>query len=156
MPRKGEFPTRENCDPDNPEEAFLWMFAALPGVRGGQLMMPIDYYRQISKRLWELGARPVAEPTLEYVPPTATEPNWTTSPGRWVPVGTAPKRTMRDQAEDALTNMSYQQKAELLTALEVWESEGSLPDSKAGRVAATLNDEQRTVVLDVLRGQRGA
>ncbi|WP_037084585.1 DUF2744 domain-containing protein [Prescottella equi] len=67
-----DLPTRENCDPNNPEEAFLWMFVGLPGVNGASMIMGPDYYRQISKQLWELGARPSAEPIkhLEY--------------GRWV------------------------------------------------------------------------
>lgn len=127
------------------------MFAALPGLRGGPLMMPIEYYRQVSKRLWDLGARPVEEPTLEWVAPSATEPNWLTSPGRWVPAGTAPARTLRDEARDAIAPMSSQQKAELFEALEADE----LPDTKAGRVAATLSEAQRRAVHDVLREQRG-
>lgn len=154
MPRKGDFPTRDNCDPNNPEEAFLWMFAALPHVRGAPLIMPIDYYRAISKRLWDLGARPAAEPTLEWVPPSATEPNWLTSPGRWVPAGTAPKRTDRDEARDAIARMSIQQKAELFTVLEALEAGEPLPDSPAGRVVNTLSFEQREVVLAVLRSER--
>ena len=73
------FPTRENCNPDNPEEAFLWMFVALPHVKGGPLMMPVEFYRLVSKRLWELGARPVEEPTLQWVAPMATE-YWSLAP----------------------------------------------------------------------------
>ncbi|UVT24982.1 DUF2744 domain-containing protein [Rhodococcus pyridinivorans] len=57
-----DLPTRENCDPNNPEEAFLWMFVGLPGVNGASMIMGPDYYRQVSKQLWELGARPVEEP----------------------------------------------------------------------------------------------
>lgn len=57
-----DLPTRENCDPTNPEEAFLWMFVGLPGVNGASMIMGPDYYRQISKQLWELGARPAEEP----------------------------------------------------------------------------------------------
>lgn len=155
MPRKGEFPTRQNCDPTNPEEAFLWMFAALPNMRGGQLMMPIDYYRDISKRLWDCGARPAVEPVIEYVAPSATEPNWLTAPGRWVPVGEAPTRTMHDEARDGLEHMSSQQQAELFAELQACEGGAEPADTVAGRVAATLSEEQRAVVLDVLREQRG-
>lgn len=156
MPRKGEFPTRDNCDQNSPEEAFLWMFAALPHVKGAPLIMPIEYYRSVSKRLWDLGARPAAEPTLEWVAPSATEPHWLTSPGRWVPAGSAPKRTEHDEARDAIANMSMQQKAELLAVLEALESGAVLPDTPAGKVVNTLSFEQREVVLSVLRGQRGA
>jgi hypothetical protein len=156
MPAKGEFPTRENCNPNDPEEAFLWMFAGLPHVKGAPLIMPIEYYRAVSKRLWDLGARPSDEPTLEWVPPSATEPNWLTSPGRWVPAGTGPRRTEHDEAKQAVARMSMQQKAELFKVLEALEAGEPLPDSPAGRVVNTLSFEQREVVLSVLRGERGA
>jgi hypothetical protein len=152
MPAKGEFPTRENCDPTNPEEAFLWMFAALPNVKGAPLIMPVEYYRQISKRLWDLGCRPAEEPTLAWIPPTATEPHWLTSPGRWVPADKAPKISEHDSARIAVSKMSMQQKAELLKVLQADE----LPDTPAGRVAKTLSVQQRRVVLEVLMEQRGA
>lgn len=150
MPAKGEFPTRENCDPNNPEEAFLWMFAALPGVKGAPLIMPVEYYRHVSKRLWDLGCRPTAEPTLAWVPPTATDPHWLTSPGKWVPAGQAPKTSEHEQARAAAAKMSMQQRAELLRELEA----ENLSDSPAGRVAKTLTPAQRRVVLDVLKEQR--
>lgn len=153
MPRKGEFPTRANCDPTNPREAFLWMFAALPHVKGAPLIMPISYYEDVSERLWELGARPTVEPTLEWVAPSATEPNWITSPGRWVPAGQAPKRTERDEAQDAVSRMSMQQKAELFKALQALSDGEPLPDTPAGKVVNTLTFEQRDVVLEVLRSQ---
>lgn len=153
MPRKGEFPTRANCDPTNPREAFVWMFAALPHVKGAPLIMPISYYEDVSERLWELGARPSAEPILEWVAPSATEPNWITSPGRWVPAGSGPKRTERDEAQDAVSRMSMQQKAELFKALRSLEDGEPLPDTPAGKVVNTLNFEQRDVLLEVLRSQ---
>ncbi len=151
MPSRGEFPTRENCDPNDPSEAFLWMFAALPHVKGAPLIMPVEYYREISKRLWELGARPSAEPTLEWVAPTATEAHWLTSPGRWVPAGSSRKLSEEDEARRAVDRMSRQQKAELLKALTVLEAGGVLPDSPAGKVVNTLSFHQREVVLSVLR-----
>lgn len=152
--RKGDFPTRDNCDPNDPEEAFLWMFAALPHVKGAPLIMPVEYYRAVSKRLWDLGARPVQEPTLEWVAPTATEPHWLTSPGRWVPAGTRPVRSEQDEAKDAVAKMSLQQKAELLKALEALEAGDTLPDTPAGRVVNTLSFHQREIVLSVLRSER--
>jgi hypothetical protein len=152
MPAKGEFPTRENCDPNNPEEAFLWMFAALPHVRGAPLIMPTDYYRQVSKRLWDLGGRPSEEPTLQWVPPTATDPNWITSPGRWVPAGGA-VQTEEQEASGALAKMARQQKAELRMVLELWVEGKPLPDTPAGRVANTLNEHQRGLILNLLRAE---
>jgi len=154
MRRQGEFPTRANCDPSNPREAFLWMFAALPHVKGAPLIMPISYYEDVSQRMWELGARPTEEPKLEWVAPTATEPHWLTSPGRWVPVGTAPQRTEEDEARAGLAQMSMQQKTELFKVLETLEAGGVLPDTPAGRVVNTLSFHQREVVLAVLRKER--
>ena len=121
---RGEFPTRENCNPEDPEEAFLWMFAALPGVKGAPLLMPVDYYRLVSKRLWELGCRPAAEPTLEWVPPSATDANWMTSPGRWVPAGTRPAPDGRQAAREAVDKLTAQQRYELLQVLR--EDDGDL------------------------------
>lgn len=156
MALRGEFPTRENCDPNDPEEAFLWMFAALPMVKGAPLLMPVEYYRQVSKRLWDLGARPVEDPTLEWVAPSATEPHWLTSPGRWVPAGSAPKLSEEDEVKQALARMPRQQKAELRIALEGLEAGEALPDTPAGRVINTLSFHQREVVLKVLRDEHDA
>jgi hypothetical protein len=152
MVARGDFPTRENCDPNDPEEAFLWMFAGLPMVKGAPLIMPIEYFRHVSKRLWDLGARPSAEPLLEWVAPSATEPNWLTSPGRWVPAGSAPKRSEHDQAREGVARMSLQQKAELLKALKA----DRLPDSPAGNVVKALSAGQRKVILEVLQEVPGA
>lgn len=156
MVRKGEFPTRQNCDPSDPEEAFLWMFVALPHVKGAPLIMPIEYYRAVSKRLWELGCRPTEEPIWEWVAPQATDPNWLTSAGKWVPAGTRAKRSEHDEARDAIAPMSVQQKTELLKTLKRVAAGDALPDSPSGRVVATLNSRQREVVLEVLEGLRGA
>jgi len=148
MPQPGEFPTRENCDPNNPSEAFLWMFAALPFVKGGPLLMPPDYYRLVSEHLWKLGCRPVEEPTLEWVPPQASDPNWFTSPGRWVPAGTAPPTDPADEARAAVARMSLPQRGELFAVLSQGEPFG---DSPAGQVAQRMSPEQRDVVLRVLK-----
>lgn len=151
MPKRGEFPTRENCSPDDPEEFALWAFAALPGVRGAPLIMPTDYYRQISKRLWDLGFRHVEEPALEWVAPTANEPHWMTSPGRWVPAGSVPRLSEEEEAKRSVAKMKLQQKAELRLALEEWDKGNPMPDTPAGRVAGGLTYHQRDVVLKILR-----
>jgi Protein of unknown function (DUF2744) len=77
-------PQRNNCNLDDPYEMFLWCFVALPYVNGGPLIMPIDYYQHVSKRLYDLGLRLTAEPILKYEPPTGLEPNWMSCAGRWV------------------------------------------------------------------------
>jgi hypothetical protein len=149
-----EFPRKENCDPTNPYQAFLWMFVALPGQNGGPLIMPVDYMQMVSKRLWDLGARPVADPTLVWVPPTGTEPNWMTTPGTWLPVGSIIETTEHQKAQEAISQMTMQQKAELLEALTQWEIGFDMPDTPAGQVSKTLSDGQKRIVLDVLKAER--
>lgn len=146
MLRRNEFPTRDNCDPSDPEEAFLWMFAALPGTRGGPLLMPVEYLRLVSKRLWDLGARPVEQPTLEWVPPQASEPNWMTSPGRWVEPGS--QGDSDHEARAAVAKMSPQQRHELQKALEA----DVPPETTVGSVVRSMTLVQRQTVLRVLRG----
>ena len=150
-PPFNDFPRKDNCDPTNPYQAFLWMFVALPMQRGGALVMPIDYMQIVSKRLWDLGCRPVEEPTLEWVAPTATEPNWMTSPGKWVPAGSAPQISEEDAAASALERMPMQQQAELFAALQAWENGEEFPDTPAGQVAAALSEGQKATVLKVMR-----
>ena len=83
MLRKSEFPTRENCDPNDPEEALLWMLMGLPGMRGAAMIMPVKVLRMWSKRLWDCGARPSADPTVFYHPPKAGDINPTFAAGQW-------------------------------------------------------------------------
>jgi len=84
---KGEhdFPLRENCDPTDPYEAYLWMLVAPPMVRGAPLLMPVSYLREMSKRIWDLNGPPNKDwkPRLKYRPPSAGDPHWMTSPGYW-------------------------------------------------------------------------
>lgn len=155
MPAKGVFPTRGNCDPDDPEEFALWAFAAMPGVTGGQLIMPVEYFRHMSKRLWDLGFRQVEEPTLEYVGPSASEPNWATSAGRWIPAGsmTLEDKGIRDM-ESAVARMGHAQKVALFKALQAWENNQPIPDSKAGKVVEHMlatEPQLLPVALKVLR-----
>lgn len=50
-----KIPTRDNCNPDDPYEAFQWLFVALPFV-GDQTFTPQDdILRQWSKRMADLG-----------------------------------------------------------------------------------------------------
>ena len=109
------FPTRENCNPEDPYQAFLWMLVALPYQTGAQLVMPVDYLQLVSKRLWECGARPVTDPTVKYRPPTGCEPNWMSAPGRWVDVND-PDPTP-NPIKAVVKELTMQQKAELLAEL---------------------------------------
>ncbi|WP_157110613.1 phage gene 29 protein family protein [Nocardia anaemiae] len=86
MSSDGQFPTRDNCDPTDPEEAFLWMLVGLPGLKGAPLLLPIQHLRQVSRRLWDCGARPVEDPVIKYRPPRAGDPHWLASPGTWADI----------------------------------------------------------------------
>lgn len=81
-------PTRESCDPENPRQAFLWMFTAPPGQAGAPLMMPTEYFEVLSWRLWVLGARPSAEPTQKWQAPQSATANPWTAAGKWVDINT--------------------------------------------------------------------
>jgi hypothetical protein len=95
---EGEFPAQAKLNKDCPEEAFLWMFGGLPGMKGAPLPFPTEYLRMVSRRLWDCGARPMgsqipAEQKIKYQRPRSTDPHWLTSPGVWVDV----KEPDRDQ-----------------------------------------------------------
>jgi hypothetical protein len=112
-----DFPTRENCDPNNPYQAFLWMLVAMPYMKGAQLVLPVDYLQFVSKRLWDCGVRQVEDPTIKYQKPAATDANWMTSPGSWVPAD-APEREPGRPVEIAVDSLQNQQQAELVR--ELW------------------------------------
>lgn len=132
---KHGFPLRENCDPKNPYQAFLWMLVALPYQTGGPMAFPTDYMQFVSKHEWDLGAHSwdylvsiadengmihvsqLHEPTKKYQPPLATDANWMTSPGRWVPIDT-PDNDPRRPVEQAVDTLTHQQQAELVN--ELW------------------------------------
>ena len=124
------FPTRENCDPNNPYEAFLWMLVAMPYQKGAQLVLPVDYLQFVSKRLWDCGVRPTEEPTIKYQKPAATDPNWLTSPGSWVDID-APERDPVRPVEAVVDSLVNQQQGELLK--ELW---------------SRLSDKQRRQLMD--------
>lgn len=155
MPAKGVFPTKENCDPDDPEEFALWAFPGLPGVNGGQFIMPIEYFRLVSKRLWDLGFRLVEEPTLEYVPPGVNDANWATSAGKWVESGSvSDEEKIRAAMTIGIARMGHQQKVEFFTALLAWEAGQELPDTEAGRTVRDMMDQEPhmlPIALSILR-----
>ena len=88
----GELPTRDNCDLEDPEEAFLWILIAIPGMKGAPVPFPIEYLRELSKRLWECGARPTGEQTLWYHAPQAGDISPMFAAGEWKPEPPAQER----------------------------------------------------------------
>ena len=103
-----KLPTRETCDLGNPKEMFLWMLVALPGVNGGHQVMPSSYNMLVSEHLFQCGAMLTCpqcgytkQPEKAYVAPTAEDPHWLTSPGRWVEPDQVPKPKEGEDAIDA-------------------------------------------------------
>ncbi|QDF19751.1 minor tail protein [Mycobacterium phage LilSpotty] len=126
------FPTRENCDLENPREMFLWALVALPGQNGAQLVMPVSYLMMMSEHLHEVGAMLTCpscgfskQPQKAYVPPSGNDPHWLTSPGRWVDPAVAPQRDS-DPLEDALDAMPAIQQAALFERLKKRHEAGEL------------------------------
>ena len=87
-----QLPTRESCNPNCPEEAFLWMLIGNPGMRGAPLSWPNSYLRMVSRRMWDCGARPSdcdddlkasAAPVVKYRAPSSGVVHWTASAGSW-------------------------------------------------------------------------
>lgn len=118
--KPGDFPEQHLVNKDCPEEAFLWMFSGLPGMRGAPLPFPIEYLREVSRRLWDCGARPMGaktppEQTIKYQRPRNTDPHWLTSPGVWEPID-APDRSKFDIKEfvESLPQDTRRQLAEAL------------------------------------------
>ena len=130
------FPTRENCDPANPYEAYLWALVAFPYQQGAQLVMPVDYLQFVSKRLWDCFGPPNPEwqPLIRYQKPLNTDPNALTSPGSWVPAD-APVRDERRPVEVAVDSLINQQRSELADEL--------VSRMSPERLKASLTDEQR-------------
>ena len=107
------FPLRENCDPNNPYEAFLWMLVALPGINGGQLIVGLPALQEWAKHLWDMGLRQVEPPLKKYRKPSNMDPNFYTSPGDWVPID-APDPDPRPPARRAVDSLGSILKAEVL------------------------------------------
>lgn len=127
--KKDEIPLRESCDLDDPEEMFWWMFVSMPGLKGALAMVPLEYYRLMSKRLHDLGARlkcdecgHLADPTLKLRLPQ-TEEHWMTGLGKWVPIDEPdPPRT---DAKDLVRHLPKELRDQLSEALHSVETEGT-------------------------------
>lgn len=104
-------PTRDNCDLENPRQAFLWMFTAQPGQKGAPLMMAGDYYELQSYHMWILGARPQRPPELKYRPPNNMVADRWAAQGEWVDLDEPdpPRTTMAD----IVAKLPQQDRAEL-------------------------------------------
>lgn len=153
-----DFPTRNNCDPSNPDEAFLHMLVALPHMNGAQLVMPVEYLRLVSRRIWEQGGMVECEscghtkaPKYDYVAPAANSPHWLTDPGRFVEAGQGAKVSLEGEIDASLERMGHRQKVELFKALQADEAGEPVPDTPAGEVVSRMPAPQKAAVLRRLR-----
>lgn len=158
-----DFPTRDNCDINNPDEAFLPMLVALPYQRGAQLVMPVGYLRLVSRRIWEQGGMVQCEscghtktPKMDYVPPAANSPHWLTDPGRFVEAGQGVEASLDDEIDASLAKMAQRQKVELFKALVAAESGAEVPDTPAGKVVSGMPAVQKEAILRRLRDRDSA
>ncbi|MFD3594263.1 DUF2744 domain-containing protein [Nocardia sp. NPDC058640] len=127
--KAGEFPEYHLVNHDCPEEAFLWMFSGLPGMKGAPLPFPVEYLREVSRRLWDCGARPMgstvpAERKIKYQKPRQTDPHWLVSPGVWEPID-APDRSQFDLKE-FVASLPQDAKRQLAEAMG-FDPEGAVP-----------------------------
>lgn len=123
MSSDGQFPTRHNCDPTDPEEAFLWMLVGLPGLKGAPLMLPIQHLRQVSRRLWDCGARPIEQPVIKYRPPRTGDPHWLISPGTWADIDDPDPEVF--DVREFVASLPLTQRQQLAAALGLT---GTVPD----------------------------
>ncbi|MFB7719330.1 DUF2744 domain-containing protein [Nocardia sp. NPDC056100] len=95
-------PLHEDCDPDNPSDAFIWALVGLPGPRNSPLLVHPDVLRKWSKHLWDLGFRHYPEhQSKEYHPPARGVTHWLNGAGQWADKGTPrpPETTAPDVAQ---------------------------------------------------------
>lgn len=125
-------PTRENCDPDDPQQMYLYGFVGLPGMNGGALGFPSSVLMLWSEHFYKLfgpvkceSCGHMKEPEKVYVPPSAEDPHWMTSPGRWVPKNRAPA-PKGDQLDAVLDAMPKTQQAAFFERLKRRHEEGNL------------------------------
>lgn len=95
-------PMYEDCNQDNPREAFTWALVGLPGPRNAPLMVHPDVLRNWSKHLWDLGFRhDPTQQTKEFHPPARGVTHWLNGSGQWLPTGTprAPQVSAPDMSQ---------------------------------------------------------
>lgn len=124
-------PLQQDCDPNDPEEAFLWMFSGLPGMEAqAPMLVPPQWARQWSKRMWDAGARWHPEfQTIKYVPPSSQQHWLAGAGGKWVPIDQVLPPVVTAPATDHLSMEEKQVLAERFAA------EGITPPDQDGDVA---------------------
>lgn len=110
--RVPDFPTVDNCDPENPDEFAVWALVGLPGQTGAPLPLPVKMLRLVSRRLWDAGFRYHPElRRIKYRKPRGTDPNFLVAPGTWVPIDEPDEDEVTP--EDVARKLTPEQKAAL-------------------------------------------
>ncbi|MFE3754553.1 DUF2744 domain-containing protein [Nocardia tengchongensis] len=108
-------PLHEHCDPDKPEEAFVWALIGLPGPKNSPLMVHPLTLGDWSKHLWDLGFRhSVDDQTKEFHPPARGHHHWLNASGNWLPTGT--ERIVVPDLPD-VTQMTAEERAHVVQQL---------------------------------------
>ncbi len=125
-------PMQHTCDLENPEEMFLWMLTALPGIEEqSPMLVPPVWARKWSKRLYDAGARFHPElQTVKYVPPYsgAGTSFLHAGSGRWASID---EPLTPQETTPSIEHLSIAEKRELVKKLQ---AEGYLPAPEHGPV----------------------
>ncbi|MFC9994581.1 DUF2744 domain-containing protein [Nocardia sp. NPDC127526] len=142
-------PLHEDCDPNDPYQAFVWALVGLPGPHNSPLLVHPDVLRQWSKHLWDLGFRHDPEQqTKEYHPPARGVTHWLNGSGQWAAKG-AP-RPPESSAPD-ITELTPDERMHLAQQLRESGELGHLVDpreldlnqARIGTAADMMAEERR-------------
>lgn len=121
-------PLQQDCDPNDPDEAFVWLLMGLPGLEEqAPMLVPPQILRKWSRRLWEGGLRWHAkDQVIKYVPPSSQFHWLTGAGGSWVPID-APLPP--EVTAPSLDHLSDAEKLEIVKRLT---AEGYIPKPVQG------------------------
>ncbi len=152
----GQFPTTALCNPHCPEEAFLPYLVGLPGMQGASMLMPLQYLRLWSRRLWDGGGRLAAEPVTFYHPPRAGEISPAAASGEWKDTPPDPDATSGID----VSKLSGALQAELARQLDerkaAQQAPPTMPDKTQFVEHITRYDPRHHTVTEVLAHLRAA
>lgn len=155
MASNERFPMQADCDPENPDEHFLWAVTQIPM---GQEMMPVspNLARAISNHLYQCGFRHNPElQTKKQQRPWRGQQHSMNGMGRWVPMDAEEPEPVVLPNVSAMTNHERQLIVEELRNIGFIKD----PPKERGKVAyetslAKLASDHVTTVSELLsRGQ---
>ena len=95
---------------------YLWMFVALPGIKGAPLLLPMEFWRGVSKHIVECGGMLGGAQVKQYQPPTDGDAHWVTGLGTWVSMDTPIERP--EPADEIVSQLSLAHLSKLEAAIE--------------------------------------